>query len=73
MNKTIKEQNVDTAENVILALIKGVGFQSFAVGINNAMCHGKALEQADISFTDKQLEEIFEHIEAFVEISKTLD
>jgi len=67
MNKT------KIAENIVQSLIKSVGFKDFVIGINNAMAHGKALEEADISFTEKQLTEIFKGIDSLYAVAKKMD
>jgi len=65
--------NSDVVENIVRGVLKaGVTPQALFVGIHNAFCHGEIFEECGIECSDKQLGELFEHIDALSKIAKKL-
>jgi hypothetical protein len=73
MKPVAMNPSAETAENIILALIKSVGINAFFVGLHNAHCHGKAFEVADHDVSDAILEECFTHFDELNRLSKLIE
>lgn len=67
--------NVNTAEQMIRALIKAVGPQAFVIGLNNACAHGEAFHDADLYLgdDDKLLNGWFEGIAKLREVADAIE
>jgi hypothetical protein len=61
---------IDIAQRVIEALAVELGVQQTVVALHNAFAHGELFDKAGEHFTDKQLEDCFDHIDGLLEAVK---
>jgi DNA-binding ferritin-like protein len=73
MKPVAMNPSVETAENIITALIKSVGTHAFFVGLHNAHYHGKAFNIAGHDVPDEILEECFTHFDELNRLSKLVE
>lgn len=70
---TQRQQDVDLVDEVVKGLLRGgISPRTLFVGIHNAFVHGEILKEADVEFTDKQLEKLFEHFDDLIAVAKKM-
>lgn len=69
----VGDDGVDLAVESIQGIIRVGGLKLLATSLNNAMAFGDIFDDADLSITEEQLGEVFTHIEALEQISKTVE
>ena len=64
----------DLVEHFIKMLIQQeVQPSSIMSGIHNAFVHGDILTECHLDFTEKQLEEMFQHFDGLIKIMKAIE